>query len=249
MVLRSRSAPLVTALSSAVSQVRSHRGCTSRRIARLAWNRSRVSSDTERDSALVNPDGLTTKLATARWASSPPRTRRLIVSTAAGASPVNRLLMLTPSSTSSPRPVDRSASMTAASAGLFATITLSLARSYQRKAGIPSMTPCRMPIWLAGVVAGSLGVHSAIVWLPDRIHRVSVGTVPAETAIWSTGNGTPSIWTNSTPSTSGSSTSTGRRRWVDTSRPTSTWEVPALPIQPRMVPTRPTTMATTRADQ
>ena len=139
--------------------------------------------------------------------------------------------------------------MTAASAGLFATITLSLARSYQRKAGMPSMTPCRIPIWLAGVVAGSLGVHSVITWLPDLIHRVSVGTVPAVTAICSTGNGTPSIWTNNTPSTSGSSTLTGRRRWRDTRRPTSTWDVPALPTQPKRVPTRPTTIATTRAVQ
>ncbi len=139
--------------------------------------------------------------------------------------------------------------MTAASAGLLATITLSRARSYQRKAGMPSMTPCRIPIWLAGVVAGSLGVHSVIRWLPDRIHRVKVGTVPAVMAICSTGNGTPSIWTNNTPSTSGSSTTTGRRRWVETSLPTSTWEVPALPAHPSTVPTRPTTMATTRADQ
>ena len=54
-------------------------------------------------------------------------------------------------------PVVRSASITAASAGRLATRTRSLARSYQRNAGMPSITPCRMPIWLAGVVAGSFG--------------------------------------------------------------------------------------------
>ena len=61
------------------------------------------------------------------------------------------------------------------------------ARSTQRNAGIPSMVPCRMPIWLAGVVAGSLGRHSAIWWVPLRTQRDSVGSVPARTHHSSTG--------------------------------------------------------------
>ncbi len=36
-----------------------------------------------------------------------------------------------------------------------------------------------MPIWLAGVVAGSAGRHSASRWDPSRSHRESVGRVPA----------------------------------------------------------------------
>ena len=57
IVLRSRSAPLVTQRRSAVSQFRSQRGWTSRLMARLVWNRSRVSSETDRESALVRPGG------------------------------------------------------------------------------------------------------------------------------------------------------------------------------------------------
>ena len=147
--------------------------------------------------------------------------------------------MLTPSSTSRPLPVVRSASITAASAGRLATITRSLARSYQRNAGMPSITPCRMPIWLAGVVAGSFGVHSRSSWVPERIHRVRVGTVPAVTAICNTGNGTPSSCTKTTPSTSGSASLAGLRRLAATSRLTNTCEVPALLNQPSTVITRP----------
>ena len=202
-VLRSRSAPLVTERSAAVVKVRWDRGRTSRRTARRAWNRSRKNSDTVRDSARVRPLGLATNVAAARRVTSPSRARRLIVRAAVGASPVNRLLTLAPPSTSRPRPVLSVSSMIAASAGRFATITRSLARSYQRNAGIPSITPCRIPIWLAGVVAGSFGVHSVRWWPPERIHRDIVGTVPAVTDICRTGKGTPSSWTNTTPGTRG----------------------------------------------
>ena len=109
------------------------------------------------------------------------------------------------------------------------------------------MTPCRMPIWLAGVVAGSLGVHSCSVWVPPLIHRDRVGTVPALTAICSTGKGTPSSWTKTTPQTSGSSISTSRPRLEATIRPTSASEVPAVVIQPMTVATSPITTATSSA--
>ena len=248
MVLRSRSAPLVTHRSSAVSQVRSQRGWTSRRIARLAWNRSRVSSETDRDSARVSPAGWTTNWATARRAISPPRARRLIVSTAVGASPVNRLLMLTPSSTSRPRPVDRSASITAASAGRLATITLSRARSYQRNAGIPSMTPCRMPIWLAGVVAGSFGVHSRSRWRarPDPSgqgrHRAR-GDAPSAAP----GTEPRRAGRTARRRRPGRRASAGRRRLATPAGRPAPGRCPALPNHPSTVLTSPTTTATTNA--
>ena len=85
---------------------------------------------------------------------------RLIVIMRAGASPVNRLETETPSSASSPRPLLARSSMTAASAGRFATRTRPSSRSYHRNAGTPRAVPCRMPCWLAGVVHGSCTVHS-----------------------------------------------------------------------------------------
>ena len=116
-----------------------------------------------------------------------PRPTALIVAYAVGASPVKRLLTETPSSASSPSPSECIASIRAASAGRFATYTLPDARSTQRNAGMPSMVPCRIPIWLAGVVAGSLGRHSTERCVPLRIQRESVGTVPARTHQSSTG--------------------------------------------------------------
>ena len=52
---------------------------------------------------------------------------------------------------------------------------------------MPSMVPWRMPIWLAGVVAGSIGRHSVMWCVPSRSHRDSVGRVPARTHHSSTG--------------------------------------------------------------
>ena len=129
---------------------------------------------------------------------------RLIVAKVVGASPLNRLLTDTPPSARSPCPSECIPSMSTASAGLLATKTRPVARSTQRKAGIPSVVPCRIPIWLAGVVAGSVGVHSMNWWLPSRIHRDRVGRVPPMTPHWRTGKGTPSSCTNRMPVTSGS---------------------------------------------
>ena len=81
IVLRSRSAPLVTQRSSAVSQLRSHRGRTSRRIARLVWNRSRAQlGDRPRRAPGSARTGASRTGATACRVVSPPRARRLIVS-------------------------------------------------------------------------------------------------------------------------------------------------------------------------
>ena len=70
------------------------------------------------------------------------------------ASPENRLPTLAPSFDSSPSPFEIRPSMTTASSGWLATIVRPVSFSYQRKAGMPSLLPCRRPAWLAGVVGG-----------------------------------------------------------------------------------------------
>ena len=121
--------------------------------------------------------------------------------------------------------------MSAASCGLFATKTRPLSRSSHRKAGIPSVVPCRMPIWLAGVVAGMLGVHSTRRCEPDRTQRARVGRVPAMTPHCRTGYGTPSSCTNTTPGRSGSPTVVGCRRACRIILAVTAWLVPAVVSQ------------------
>ena len=160
--------PLRAPRSPAKSQPRCTRGRMSCRICRRAWVRSRTSSLVVRTTPRMKPSGRIRKRLNRRRPSRSPRRAptRLIVANVVGASPLNRLLTDTPPSASSPRPSECSASMSTASAGLFATKTRPVARSTQRKAGMPSVVPCRIPIWLAGVVAGSVGVHSMNSWLP-----------------------------------------------------------------------------------
>ena len=126
-----------------------------------------------------------------------------------GASPVNRLEIETPSSASRPWPVLARVSMIEASSGRLATSTRSRSRSYQRNAGTPSALPCRIACWLAGVVHGTWTIHSWTAWLPLSSQRRSVGIVPDCSTHCMTGNDTPSSWTNTTPSTSGSGISPG----------------------------------------
>ena len=116
----------------------------------------------------------------------------LIVSSEVGASPENRFEMLTPSSTSRPRPLPTRASMTAASSGRLATTSRPSSRSNQRNAGMPSLLPCSSSAWLTGVVEGTRAVHSVQVWLPDRTQRLMVGMLPARISFSSRGAGTPS---------------------------------------------------------
>ena len=212
-LLKSRMTPLRAPRSPAKSQPRCTRGRMSCRICRRAWVRSRTSSLVVRTTPRMKPSGRIRKRLNRRRPSRSPRRAptRLIVANVVGASPLNRLLTDTPPSARSPRPSECSASMSTASAGLLATKTRPVARSTQRKAGMPSVVPCRIPIWLAGVVAGSVGVHSMNSWLPPRIHRDRVGRVPPMTPHWSTGKGTPSSCTNRMPVTSGSGTGLPRR--------------------------------------
>ena len=70
-----------------------------------------------------------------------------------------------------------------ASAGLLETIRCWRSRSYQRKAGMPSLLPWRMPAWLADVIDGRIASQRDSLWLPSRIqlgHRVDrAGAHPA----------------------------------------------------------------------
>ena len=62
--------------------------------------------------------------------------------------------MLAPSFDEQALAVRDPAATTIASSGWLATISRPSSFSYQRKAGIPSLLPWRMPAWLAGVVGG-----------------------------------------------------------------------------------------------
>jgi len=67
--------------------------------------------------------------------------------------------MLAPPSASRPRPALIVFSTYAASAGWLVTVSRAFSFSYQRNAGTAALAPCRMPAWLAGVVAGSVARH------------------------------------------------------------------------------------------
>ncbi len=140
--------------------------------------------------------------------------------------------------------------MSAASAGLLATNTRPVGRSTHRKAGMPSLVPCRMPIWLAGVVAGSRGRHSAIWCEPLRTQRERVGRVPPFTPNSRTGNGTPSACTKTTPGTSASGRTVPLRRLALRTRPAVTASsVPAVTTHTAPVETMATIHAATIADR
>ena len=143
----------------------------------------------------------------------------LIVSSDVGASPEKRLEMLTPSSASSPVPSEIRDSMSAASGGWLETTSRPRSFSYQRKAGMSSLRPCRMPAWLTGVVDGSEARHSCQVCEPSRTQRASVGKLPLLTPHSSTGAGSPSSCTMTTP---GSSVSSPRSPRLVASRMTCT---------------------------
>ncbi len=116
-----------------------------------------------------------------------------------GASPLNMFDTLTPPSASSPRPSERRASTMAASAGRLATNIRPACLSYQRKAGMPALVPCRRPAWPAGVVEGTRVHHRTASWPPERTQRANVGRSPELRPNRSSGYGSPSICTTTTP--------------------------------------------------
>jgi hypothetical protein len=89
------------------------------------------------------------------------------------------LLMLAPPGLRSPSPFEIRRSMTVASSGWFATSSRPVSFSYQWKLGMPSLSPWRMPAWLAGIVDGSSASQRPRRWLPSRIQLAIVGTRPA----------------------------------------------------------------------
>src|SRR4249919_2797842 len=110
------------------------------------------------------------------------------------ASPVNRLQMLTPLFDRRPSPFEIRERIRFASTGLLEAIRCSRSRSYQRKAGMPSLLPWRMPAWLPDVIDGRIASHLDSLWLPSRTIPAIVLTDPARIRPARIGWARPSIW-------------------------------------------------------
>ena len=102
--------------------------------------------------------------------------------------------MLTPLFDSRPSPFDTRRTITAASAGRLETIRCWRSRSHQRKAGMPSLLPWRMPAWLAEVIDGRIASQRDSLWLPSRTQSAIVLTDPARIRAAMIGCARPSIW-------------------------------------------------------
>ena len=76
------------------------------------------------------------------------------------------LLMLAPPGLRSPSPFEMRRSISVASSGWLATSSCPFSFSHQRKLGMPSLLPWRMPAWLAGVVEGRSASQCPSLWLP-----------------------------------------------------------------------------------
>ena len=118
---------------------------------------------------------------------------------ARSASPVKMLLMLAPPGLRRPSPLEMRCSMTVASSGWLATRSRRAFFSHQRKLGMPSLLPCRMPAWLAGVVEGSSASQWPSLCVPDRIQLDISGTRPARTEWLMTSWERPSTWMMTRP--------------------------------------------------
>ena len=86
-----------------------------------------------------------------------------------------------------------------ASAARFETKSDFVSLSNQRKAGMLSLSPKRMPAWLALVWLGSRVVHGASRIRPRLTQRDMIGTRPAWICCWRTGYDRPSIWMKTKP--------------------------------------------------
>src|SRR6476619_6523709 len=84
------------------------------------------------------------------------------------ASPAIKKQMLAPLLERRPSPFVIRDTISSASAGLLDAIRCSRSRSYQRKAGMPSLLPCRIPAWLPEVIDGRIASHFDSLWLPSR---------------------------------------------------------------------------------
>src|SRR3954468_1720933 len=110
------------------------------------------------------------------------------------ASPVIRLQMLAPLFDRRPSPFETRDTMSWASTGLLEAIRCWRSRSYQRKAGIPSLLPWRMPAWLPDVIDGGIASQRDSLWLPSRTQFDIVLTEPARIRPARMGWARPSIW-------------------------------------------------------
>ncbi len=86
--------------------------------------------------------------------------------------------------------------------GRFDVKTLPASLSYQRKAGMLWLLPCRMPAWLAPVCDDRSHSQPVMRCDPSRTQRARVGACPLAIAWRTTGSASPSIWRNRMPGTS-----------------------------------------------
>ena len=107
--------------------------------------------------------------------------------------------MLAPLFDSRPSPFEMRDTISVASAGLLDAIRCSRSRSYQRKAGMPSLLPWRMPAWLADVIDGRIASQRDSLWLPSRTRLAIVLTDPARIRPARIGWASPSIWMMTRP--------------------------------------------------
>ena len=107
--------------------------------------------------------------------------------------------MLAPLFESRPSPLEMRRTISPASTGLLDSIRCWRSRSYQRKAGIPSLLPWRMPAWLAEVIDGRIASQRDSLWLPSRTQSAIVLTEPARIRPARIGWASPSIWTMTRP--------------------------------------------------
>ena len=119
--------------------------------------------------------------------------RRLTVRIVASASPENRLPRLAPPATSRPTPVASRCSISAQSSGPEQATTRPVRLSTQRKAGMSSFDPSRIPAWLAPVCDERSVCHSTMWCEPSVSHRAISGALPSRIARCSTGSPSPSI--------------------------------------------------------
>ena len=136
---------------------------------------------------------------------------RLTVRITWSASPERRLPRLAPPSVSSPTPVPWRRSSSAQSGGAEHVMSVAVSFSTQRKAGMFSFEPRRMPAWLAPVCDERSGSHSTKRWLSSASQRAMFGALPSRIARWRTGSASPSISRKTRPGTSVSTRSPERR--------------------------------------
>ena len=121
--------------------------------------------------------------------------------------------------------------------------------STQRKAGMSSFEPSRIPAWEAPVCEERSGSHSVSTCEPSASQRAMVGACPSRMARWSTGRASPSISRKTIPGLSVTTRSPERRaiRCTTLSEYTSSSFVPNN--TDRTTPTAAAARATASADQ